>query len=68
MDASLAELVIFITGDVMGADTEAFLARTEVPYIHKPFDVKQLSTEIKRLLATRSPKPTHQVKKSKTKS
>jgi signal transduction histidine kinase/CheY-like chemotaxis protein len=65
---SLAQRVVFITGDVMGADTEAFLARTEVPYIHKPFDVKQLSTEIKRLLATRRPKPTHQVKKSKTKS
>jgi len=64
---SLAQRVVFITGDVMGADTEAFLARTGVPYIHKPFDVKQLSTEIKRLLAKPRPKPTHQVKNQKPK-
>jgi signal transduction histidine kinase/ActR/RegA family two-component response regulator len=53
---SLAQRVVFITGDVMGADTEAFLARTEVPYIHKPFDVEQLKVEIRRLLATPRPK------------
>jgi PAS domain S-box-containing protein len=55
---SLAQRVVFITGDVMGADTEAFLARTEVPYIHKPFDVKQLKAEIGRLLAIPRPKGT----------
>jgi len=55
---SLAQRVIFITGDVMGADTEAFIARTGVPYIHKPFDVEQLKAEIRRLLATPRPKGT----------
>ncbi|MBM4446818.1 MAG: PAS domain S-box protein [Chloroflexi bacterium] len=55
---SLAQRVVFITGDVIGVDTEAFIARTGVPYIHKPFDVKKLSTEIKRLLATPRPKGT----------
>ncbi|MGB8706637.1 MAG: PAS domain S-box protein [Dehalococcoidia bacterium] len=55
---SLAQRVVFITGDVMGADTEAFLARTGVPYIHKPFDVEQLKVEIGRLLATPRPKGT----------
>ena len=52
---SLAERVVFITGDVMGADTEAFLTRTKVPCITKPFDVEQLKAEIRRLLVTSSP-------------
>ncbi|MBN2463536.1 MAG: response regulator, partial [Dehalococcoidia bacterium] len=48
---SLAEKVIFITGDVMGPSTMAFLSRTKVPYIIKPFDAKQLRAEINRVLA-----------------
>ncbi len=48
---SLAEKVIFITGDVMGPSTMAFLSRTKVPYIIKPFDAKQLRAEINGVLA-----------------
>ena len=33
---SLAERVIFITGDVMGPSTMDFLSKTKVPYIIKP--------------------------------
>jgi CheY-like chemotaxis protein len=47
---SLAERVIFITGDVMGTDTEAFLSKTKAPYIAKPFDVHQLKKKIERFL------------------
>jgi PAS domain S-box-containing protein len=68
IESSLAKRVVFITGDVMGADTEAILARTGVPCITKPFDVKQLSVEITRLLAIHHPKPARQVKSQKAKA
>jgi signal transduction histidine kinase/FixJ family two-component response regulator len=64
---SLAQRVVFITGDVMGVDTEVFLARTGIPYIHKPFDVEQLKAEIGRLLATPRPKGTAKSKTSNKK-
>ena len=47
---SLSERVIFVTGDVMGTDTGAFLSRTKAPYITKPFDVRQLKKKIERFL------------------
>jgi len=47
---SLARRVVFITGDVMGADTTAFLSRTKAPRIDKPFDAEQLKNEINRIL------------------
>lgn len=48
---SLARRVVFITCDVIGADTQDFLSRTNVPYITKPFDTRQLKKEIKRILS-----------------
>src|SRR4030043_306806 len=48
---SLADRVVFITGDVMGPSTMAFLSKTKVPYIIKPFDAKQLKAEVNRVLA-----------------
>jgi len=51
VSSSLADRVVFITGDVMGPSTMAFLSRTKVPYIIKPFDAKQLRAEINRVLA-----------------
>jgi len=58
MAEKLAERVIFVTGDVMGADTEAFLAKTGAPFIAKPFNVKQLKAEVRRLLTKPRPKST----------
>ena len=46
----LSRRVVFITGDVMGADTEAFLAKTKAPYIAKPFNLEHLKEQILRLL------------------
>lgn len=48
---SLAGRVVFITGDVMGADTMDFLTRAKASYITKPFDVKQLKKDIGRILS-----------------
>jgi len=43
--------VVFITGDVMGADTMDFLTRAKASYITKPFDVEQLKKDIWRILS-----------------
>ncbi|MGB8706516.1 MAG: response regulator, partial [Dehalococcoidia bacterium] len=48
---SLARRVVFITGDVMAADTEKFLSETKVPHIEKPFDADQLKREVRRALS-----------------
>jgi CheY-like chemotaxis protein len=50
IDKSLARRVVFMTGDVMGADTEKFLSETKVAHIDKPFDAEQLSREVRRAL------------------
>jgi PAS domain S-box-containing protein len=50
INKSLARRVVFITGDIMGADTEKFLSETKVAHIDKPFDAEQLSTEVRRAL------------------
>jgi PAS domain S-box-containing protein len=48
----LADKVVFITGDIMGTSTMAFLSKTKAPYIIKPFDAKQLKAEVNRVLAS----------------
>jgi len=53
MSPLLADRVVFITGDVMGTGTMAFLSKTKAPYIIKPFDAKQLKAEINRVLTSR---------------
>jgi PAS domain S-box-containing protein len=64
----LAQRVVLITGDVMSADTEAFIVRTKVPCITKPFNVHHLKAEVRRLLTTSSPKPATKPKNQKPKS
>jgi len=51
---SLARRVIFITGDVMSAETMVFVKSAQAPYITKPFDVEQLKKEIDRILSQQS--------------
>ncbi|MBM4454452.1 MAG: response regulator, partial [Chloroflexi bacterium] len=48
---SLAKRVVFVTGDVMSADTDRFLAETRVAHVAKPFDAAQLKKEVKRVLS-----------------
>ena len=50
IDKSLAHKVVFITGDVLGVNTAAFLSRTKAPHIVKPFDTEQLNKDISRIL------------------
>jgi len=47
---SLAQRVVFITGDVLQADTRDFLSRTRAPCIAKPFDAEWLERDINRIL------------------
>jgi len=49
-DKSTTRRIIFITGDVMGADTMDFFSRSGAPYITKPFDVELLKREVKNKL------------------
>ncbi|MBN2463065.1 MAG: PAS domain S-box protein [Dehalococcoidia bacterium] len=50
---SIVKRVVFITGDIMGKRTLDFLGKTKTPYLMKPFEAKQLKTEVKRILARR---------------
>jgi two-component system NtrC family sensor kinase len=47
---SLAERVVFITGDVMGQGTKDFLSKNRASYITKPFNIEQLKKDINRIL------------------
>ena len=50
MVKSLAGRIVFITGDIMGKDTIAFLHRTSAPYITKPFDGEQIKKDIGHIM------------------
>jgi PAS domain S-box-containing protein len=47
---SLTSRIVFITGDVMGEETQKFFNKTKVPYLMKPFDSNRLKFEINKLL------------------
>jgi len=47
---SLTRRVVFITGDMMSADTKRFITESKVPYITKPFDTRKLKKELNRIL------------------
>ena len=48
---SLQKRIVFITGDVTSADTQAFLEKTKAPYVTKPFDIAKLKEEVNRILS-----------------
>ena len=48
---TLARRVVFITGDVIAADTRGFLSRAKAPYVTKPFNIEELKNTINRTLA-----------------
>jgi len=45
---------MFITGDVISADTGEFLKRTKAPYVTKPFNIDGLKKEVSRILSNNS--------------
>jgi len=50
---SLANRVVFMTGDVMGIDTKEFLETTGAPFINKPFDISKLRHQVDQVLSER---------------
>ncbi len=48
---AVARRIVFITGDIIEADTRKFLARTKARYIVKPFSAERLRKEVSRALA-----------------
>jgi PAS domain S-box-containing protein len=46
----LLDRVIFVTGDVLGRETAAFLERTRVPHLNKPFDITQVRRAVHDIL------------------
>ena len=51
IDKSVGGRVLVITGDILGKPTRAFLARTRVPYIEKPFDTDALMKKIAEIMS-----------------
>ena len=51
---SLTRRIIFVTGDVLGADTMDFFSRTKAFYITKPFDIVQLKKDVKSKLTEKA--------------
>ena len=49
---AMANRIIFITGDVMGADIKAFISSNKIPYLAKPFKLKALEEMIDNILAS----------------
>ena len=47
---SIARRIVFITGDIMGSDTQKFFEDTQASYITKPFDSGQLKEIINLLV------------------
>ena len=45
----LARHMMFITGDIVNEETAKILAQTGVPYIEKPFRIKELIAAVERL-------------------
>jgi len=47
---AMANRIIFITGDVMGADIKAFISNNNIPYLAKPFKLRALEGMIDNIL------------------
>jgi len=49
---SMTQRILYTTGDAFDAKTREFLEESQVPYLGKPFDLKQLKQSLERLLET----------------
>lgn len=54
----LRERFLFVTGDVMAAQTRQFLERHRLPHVAKPFRVEELTEKVHAVLQTRRSDPT----------
>jgi len=55
LNADLRHRFLFVTGDVIGAQTERFLAQAGVRYLRKPFRIHELVDAIEGLINRRQP-------------
>ena len=46
----LVERLVFLTGDILGRETAAFLERTKLAHLTKPFDIKQIRRVVHDIL------------------
>jgi len=51
----LRERFLFVTGDIVAAQTREFLARNHLPHVAKPFRVEELTEKVRAVLANRVP-------------
>ncbi len=51
---SLRERFLFVTGDVMAAQTREFLERHRLPYVAKPFRVEELTEKVRAVMQTQA--------------
>jgi signal transduction histidine kinase/CheY-like chemotaxis protein len=51
----LRERFLFVTGDIVAAQTREFLARNSLPHVAKPFRVEELTEKVRAVLASRVP-------------
>ena len=49
---AMTQRILYTTGDAFDAKTREFLESSQVPYLGKPFDLKQLKQSLERLLET----------------
>jgi signal transduction histidine kinase/AmiR/NasT family two-component response regulator len=47
----LKDRFLFVTGDVLAAQTREFLERNRLPYVAKPFRVEELTEKVERVLS-----------------
>ena len=53
-DPRLADRVVFMTGDIMSAETQGFLAEARRPFLLKPFTMDEVGRVVSEVLATAS--------------
>jgi signal transduction histidine kinase/ActR/RegA family two-component response regulator len=51
----LRERFLFVTGDVIAAHTQEFLAHNHLPHVAKPFRVEELTEKVRQVLAGAKP-------------
>jgi CheY-like chemotaxis protein len=49
---TMTQRILYTTGDTFDERTREFLDSSQVPYLGKPFDLKQLKQSLERLLET----------------
>ena len=54
MKPELARRIVFLTGDVVSEDTQAFLQSTGNPHLSKPFHLAQVEQTVAQVLQNRS--------------